>query len=417
MELGLWLHLFAVLALTMTSLFRLTSRGTLKYVGNPLWIVLALYCTSAISSLFVKPEYIPGIYIHDDSFLLVLAYTLLICINLVPVLMLRGSALQPQQIAVHRQLRLVLWLFAIGAWFAVIYQAPYAVSAFAMGADQVRSALNVHGESLLPTSFATTLAVGISSFYLVYLFLFFIALANGLSRVLTLSMLVGSLSYVVSSYTFGARDGVVFFLLALAFAYSIFRSLLSQATKRRLRILASVVVLATIGSLVQFTVDRFGDAGSSGLASGTVGYIGQQPYVFVETVESQHYFYGLSLRFPTIAELFGTSTNVIRSETFEWSFGTFLKDYYSMFGWPSLVGLSLFGALVFGAVVVMRKKFPPVTLLLLVALYFQLMTSGIFYFRQGTEGGNLYLALYGVLVVASHIFVRRRVQSAASVSQ
>ncbi|PJJ96596.1 hypothetical protein CO641_12045 [Lysobacteraceae bacterium NML91-0213] len=366
----------------------------------------ATYLASAVASIFVEQDDIPRIFIHNDASELYLTYTALIIVSLLPSLMMRGVRIRPAQLLVQRDIKILMTFASIGAWYSVLYQLRYALQALTLGAASVRDALNVDGEYLLPDSPLTTLAVGISSFYLVYIFLFFTAVANKMGRWLVASMLVGSVSYTVSSLAFAARDGLVFLLLATVFAYPFFTDDLSRAQRRIVKALGGACIIASAFLLASLTLDRFGAGSSWSVSSGTLGYLGQQPFVFVETIRAQVDFYGLSLRFPVIANLFGGSGDVQRTEVFEWSFGTFLKDYYSMYGWPSLVGLALAGGLVFAALFRKRSGIPPVTLLLVVILYFQLMTAGVFYFRLGTRGGNLYLVAYFFLIAISYFRYR-----------
>lgn len=105
--------------------------------------------------------------------------------------------------------------------------------------------------------------------------------------------------------------------------------------------------------------------------------------------------------------LTGAEVEVVRSLPYEWSFGTFLKDFYSMFGWTSLVVMTVFQFSLFYLFFLRIRKNNSLADILIIAFYFQLMVSGVFYFRLGTRGGNLYMVCYAVLVIVVLLYSRR----------
>ncbi len=322
---ALYLNLAVMSWIAIASVTALSGWALIRRVGNPMWLVPALYVVSAGASLLVNEQQMPWITFRDGETALYLAYTSLLAVSLMPTFALRGVAVRVTGIRFDRKIRSFLYVAAAAAWFSTLYQVPYAVEALSMGAASVRDLLNVVGNFLLPDSPLTTVAVAVSTFYIVYMILFFYCWSHDQGRVLTLSMLVGSLSYLVSSLAFAARDGALFFLLAIAFVYPLFKHVLSARKRRQFRAMLIIGGTGAIGLLTVMTLSRFGDGAQGTLVYGTLGYIGQQPFVFIDAMVSQKHFYGFSLRAPVLAMLLDQPVEVVRTEAYEWSFGTFLK--------------------------------------------------------------------------------------------
>lgn len=402
-------HLLLVFALYLFSSVNRGPAGRYKWVGNPLALVFWVYILSAISSLFVPQEMLRGFDFSRYEWEHYAAYSAFVCLVLLPAVGLRGRQFSLRDFELLFNVRRFYAVASVGIWFSFFYQIPFALAAFSLGADEVRHGMNVLKEGVLPPTIWTTLAVVFSSFYVLFVFMFFYAVASRMKLYYIVSSFVGGALYVVSSICFTARDGPLFYVMTILFAFSMFRKDLSSGVRRRIGSAVAIVGGLFLALLVVFTAQRFfADGDSDELLGGTVGYIGQQPYVFAETIVSQRDFYGLDLRFPVFSlMLTGVEAEVVRTETYEWSFGTFLKDYYAISGWFSLVALSFFQTAVFYSIFRARQHVRSLFLILAVGFYFQLMTSGVFYFRLGTRGGNLYMLLYFAVMVGALFYSKR----------
>lgn len=403
------IHIIALLIFAFVVCHQPLGQLRFKRSGNPLMLVVLIYIISGISSYFVGEEVMPTFDFSAHKYYYYFAYTFFSILVLIPIYFLRGYRLTGISLRAGRSLRLTYIIASIGIWFSLAYQLPYAVLAMSMGAKTVRDGLNVESVSVLPVSYLTTLAVGISSFYVIFIVMFYMAIVKRMGFYYKISMLAGGALYFVSSICFSARDGAIFFALTMLFGFYLFRDLMSDGAKKKVFRVISVFGVIAIVFLCVFSYQRFFESGDVGnLVSGTLGYIGQQPYVFAETIASQVTFYGLDLRLPLISSiLFGKVPDVVRYVPYEWSFGTFLKDYYAMYGWTSLVTLSVFTAFLFGFIFFNNKKYHPVTFLIALSFYFQFMTSGVFYFRLGTMPGNQYMVIVLLLFLGGKIFLRR----------
>jgi len=178
----------------------------------------------------------------------------------------------------------------------------------------------------------------------------------------------------------------------------IYRNEMPKTYSGMVKSLAVLSIACGIGLLSIFTYQRF--AGSSvGIFDSLVTYIGQQPYVFAETVAEQSAFYGLNLRLPLIAEMLGSFEPIKRERVYEWTFGTFAKDFYSIAGWPTAFAITATFSLFFTFVFCSRRKLNSFSYSLLLILFFQFMTQGVFYFRLGIRAGNYYIII--VLMLAA----------------
>lgn len=377
------------------------SGGRIVWVGNPLSIILVLYIVSAFSSFFVKEKYLSGFDFDSYEAWHYLAYTFFVALSLAPVVLLKGAFFNIVDVRIDFPVKAFYAISSVGIWYSLFYQVPYALTALALGAADVRESLNVAKETILPPTIETTIAVVVSSFYVVFIYMFFFAVARRMSWYYKLSMFVGGLLYVVSSICFTARDGALFYGITMVYCYGIFLRYLDKNVRSWMSKIIVLAAILILGFFVSFTLDRFYAYGDfDELVSGTVGYIGQQPYVFAETIVSQTRFYGFDLRVPLISLVTtGVEQEVIRDQPYEWSFGTFLKDYYSMYGWWSLVLISVVQFAFFYTLFSKRDRMHPVVVALVVGFYFQFMLSGVFYFRLGTRGGNLYMVLYFIFCI------------------
>lgn len=408
--------MFAVIPLMAFLIFALYAFVSIEkparlYIDrNPLSIVFWLYILSAFCALFLNQEDFPSFRFRAYDVFYSLTYAFFVIIFLIPAASLRGYVFGSFDFKLTPGVHGVFILAAISAIFAALYQLPYVFVSLATGAYAVRKDLNVEGLSILPDSPLTTLAVGFSSFYLVYMILFYVAVLKKMGFLIQFALFLGGALYLISSLTFAARDGVVFYIFSMVFFYRIFADQLSDYQRRVILRGASLLSCLAAVLLIAFTTQRFtGIDRESDLVGGTISYVGQQVFVFSETIVAQEQFYGLHLRFPFFQEIiFGGLKEIVRTSPYEWSFGTFLKDFYAVSGWSSLLVLSSFFSLFFFLILRIGKGFHPLVFLLVVTFYFQFMTSGLFYYRLGTYAGNQYTVIYWMLVILVHFYLRRQ---------
>lgn len=378
-------------------------QGQIRRISNYLPIlIIGVYFLSSLSTLFIDPTILYP-YFHSSSYTVAnsLIYALILSFFLIPSFNLK-PLFSAGEIPKTRFLNFIISIMAILAWYSVIYQLPYAIKSYYMGANVVRLSLAYDGYQVLPNSIFTSLAVAISYFNIFYMVLFFIAIQNKKSFFIKLSMFLGSLSYVVSGLAFAARDCTVFFILNFIFTYCFFKNSIDLKHLFRIKKLYSGIILFLVFIFTIFTFQRFSDRESSAISYGVIGYLGQQPFVFSEAIEKHKDFYQGNLRFPIFTEIVSDRFDIIRTNHYEWMFGTFIKDFYSEGGYVFLL-ITMFILIPFFWFKLKKQEINFYRKIIVIFIYFQFMTQGIFYFRMGERAGNYYLLILLTIYLLTYI--------------
>lgn len=300
-------------------------------------------------------------------------------------------------------LRIAIIALILLSLFAILYTLPYAIVAYKMGAADIRWLIK--DQSLLPNSLLTTVAVGVGLIAPVYIYFFYLSILTPELHRYSKYLFVGSLTYLVTSAAFQARDGFVFIPLTYFFLYQVFKKSLPESSKEYIkRVFKFVLPILLFGMLV-ISLDRFFEKGSSdaykSLIGGTWGYFYQQPYVFDVNLQYMQYFQGLGHRFELIGVIFNLpySTDYASNYQFEWMFGTMYSSFYSASGWGSLLMASVFFSLSW--LIVLRRLCRSnnhMGALLVFSLYIYFLISGLFYFRFSAMNITI---VYLVLIASS----------------
>ncbi len=383
-----------------------TSVGSLRSAkGNRLaQLTIGLYLLSASLVGFIDPEVWypfldPGSF-RPEYFAL---YAIFITVFLFPSYSLRPLR-RTTDVTSHPVFGPLMTAMAMCAWFSLLYQLPYALTGLSIGAADLRLQMNTEGRSLLPDSMFTTLAVGISSFYMFYIAFFLISVAQKRHFFLKLSLLVGVISYLVSGLTFTTRDVFVFVLFGFLFNYFLLNYTFSSQQKRSIRTALITFGVICIVSIIGFTLQRFVNDSRSEFLYGTVGYIAQQPYVFAATIDGLHELYFGDLRFPVFKTIatFQEVQPPLRIQTFERMFGTFVRDLYAEGGWLFLTIFCFAFTSFFLSEFTRSERLSGFRLLICQLFYFQFISTGVFYFVLGSRPGNLYT----IVLIAAYFFFR-----------
>lgn len=300
-------------------------------------------------------------------------------------------------------LRIVIIVLTVLSTFAIIYTLPYAIVAYKMGAADIR--WFIRDQSLLPKSPLTTVAVGVGLIAPVYIFFFFLSLLAPELHRYSKYLFVGSLTYLVTSAAFQARDGFVFIPITYFFLFQVFKKSLPKSSKEYLKRAFKLVLPILLTGILVISFDRFFEKGASdaykSLIGGTWGYVYQQPYVFDVTLQHTQHFQGLGHRFELISVIFNLpySTDYAPYYQFEWMFGTMYGSFYSASGWPSLLIASIFFSLSWLIVLHgLYRNNNHMGSLLVFSLYLYFLISGLFYFRFSAMNITI---IYLVLIIAS----------------
>lgn len=272
--------------------------------------------------------------------------------------------------------------------FSIIYLLPYTFNTFIYGAAAVRTGgQNSEYWSNLPSSILTTLSVGISMLYPLYIFLFFYSISFNKNKVIFLSMLCGIVCGLVGGLVFATRDRFVYVLMFLLFNMWLWKPFLYKNIfyiKLKKYIYFSVFIFAIL--FIWITLDRF-EGNYMNILSGNFFYYGVQPYIFSEVVTYFSNYYGLAYSFP----IFFESVNYMqRTDAMFWTWGTIFQNFYIMGGWLFCFLFLFIYNFIWFILKIFIKKGSWLMLIMLI-LYYQIVSQGIFYFNLGFKGGNLYI--------------------------
>jgi oligosaccharide repeat unit polymerase len=397
-----------------------------KVRKNPLILVFYLYLASSIAGTFLDYDYIRiyGWEPEEFSVGIYMLYSSCIIGAMLPIRFLRGFSADLQSFPKRKNIQYFLLFWSLLAIFSITWHAPYVLNTFTTGADEIRHLLNRDKKSILPISPLTTVAVAVAAFYNVFIFLFFQFLTHGLKyKKILIFCFLSSMTYIISSLTFGARDGMIFFLLASGAAFNFYEKNYPQKLRKRIRnvfIIGGSLLILTLGS---FTYQRFFKNSDrtlyKGIQAGVLGYFGQQPYVFNEAVLTRRknpVFYGHSLRFPILNPILGEVEGPPRTKPVEYTFGSFVKDFYDVGGFPFLILAILVIMFYFSFHFRRWRLYHPIRNIVLISFYWQFMVSGLFFFNLGSFAGNIVIIVY-LLVFHSLklVYPNRRINRQSSI--
>lgn len=384
------------------------SQLVVRRVHNPLSFIVLLYFLSAVAAFFVDPNSLPDFHPKEYKSIYFAIYTISIAATLAPCIILKRFKLEQKAIRATSTLTLFLYIASLLGLYSFFYQLPYAYDGIATGAALVREMLNVQGVYILPNSIFTTLAVGVSSFYPIFLIGWFLCLTNRLGKFLSFSMFLGSLSYIISLLTFQGRSGFVLYLIIFYVLYLTFKPILAHHLRLKIKnIIKIFLIIAFLGFFI-ITIQRFWiHQDASFLWYGTIGYIGQQPFVFAESLYRSGNFLGLNYRFPVLNLLLGGQLTLVeRTIPYQWMFGTFIEDFYMTGGGPWLIFGVVSIVSVFSYYAFRYRHSKNYAFLIIYILYAEFMGGGVFYFTLGTWAGNMHIVFMFLLFYLARIMLK-----------
>lgn len=368
-------------------------------------VICGLYLASSVGSLFVSSKYLVWHDFQSDTFCGFLFYGIF---NL-PLLYV-SLYLKPIK-DIHTikfdffTKNFVIFL-VIGALYSVTYQLPYALDALSQSAHIVRTM----DESILPNSILTTIAVGFSAFFNIYLFYFFVGLINKWNKFITFSMLLGALSFVVNVLTVSGRDGVVLFSLSFILSYFLFEDSISDKLKKRIKILSVLLGVLFISFFIVISLDRFLRIGNADYFAvfqmGGLNYFSMQPFTFNDVLKYHDTFtYGKG-SFPLFYSWFFDYEESVRdvSMAYKYNFAGYVGTFYKNGGYIATILIVGIFYMIFKEIKTIYRKYY-ISQFSIISLYFFFMTSGLFYFRLGNRGGNLFI----LLSIIIFLFFRRKI--------
>lgn len=371
------------------------SKGGLIYPSNVLFGIYLVGALCGIGALYVEDYTEPfnhsywGPMLLFDSFLLSF---------LMPFRLFNESKTKCIALPNIRILNFISSILIILSLFSIFYHSATVMTIFSSAnLAELRNAV-ASGESLSPeSSILNTIASVSSSFYVFVLLFYFIYSAIGGHKKRRALLLVSSLSEAIHILTFVGRDGVVFWLFMFLFYYSLFRGFLQKETKKSIkRLFVRMLLIAAIPFLA-ISISRFSQS-EIGTNGSFISYMGQGfvngPLLF--GIDNAPLSHGAS--FPLYFEITGKPKPVSLGyleigDWKSWTFPTFVGSFYRNFGMGGLIVVCVVMGLLFFSTLGTKKVRLKFNHLILYSLYYLIFSEGIFYFREYTRGGNLFILI------------------------
>lgn len=288
----------------------------------------------------------------------------------------------------NRNVDLFLYILFPFILFSIIYLLPYSFNTFIYGAESIRLGGIENSEYFnLPANSFTTLAVGVSLYYPLYLFFYLQQVANNKNNFLKFVALLGVLSGIIGGLVFAGRDRFVFTFFYMILFYFMWIPYLNDAVKKKVNKFIKYGVLVNLCFLVWITLDRF----KSDMFEWFLFYYGAQPYIFAEIYE-KNIVHNLSYIFPNLIkgkDLIDTSDSIY------WLWGTLFQNIYFSGGLFLCFLFSIYNLFFSSFIFKMFQKIKFMYIIYLM-LYFHIVSTGVFYYTLGFPGGNNYI--FGMLV-------------------
>lgn len=368
-------------------------------------ILLGIYVVSAIFALPTlsigeyKEPYLSSYWWPAIVFLF---YLLLL---LIPARGFKDNAVTQLVLPSRQALNVMATVIIVLSFYSLIYYSSTVSTIFTMDLGDARTDLYL-GEEYVEAGLMNTIASVSASLYVFALLLFFIFLTIPSSKFVRTLLLISSLSEPLHILAYVGRDGVVFWLFSFVFLYTIFRNYMEPASKSFLKKIFIVAGVILIIPFMLITISRFGDSGNNqGAFDSIINYWGQgyiQGTLYMGIENKPPISHGSS--FPLFYELTGISKPVSMGMTQigewrSWFFGTIVTSLMRNFGHVGFWIIVMVTLALFFGIMKIKSGRLQFHQLIFYILYFQIMSQGVFYFKQYTRGGNLFILLTLLLVI------------------
>ena len=369
---------------------------------NPSTMLVGLYLISTILT-------IPHLIINEDDFqvqytlvyqsrywLGAIAFIIFLSLYLFPLLYFKENETKKIIIPNLQILNAFSTLLIIMSLYSIVYYLPSVFRIFRSGV--ALASLRSNGTYVLykGTGLLNTVASVSASMYPFVIMLYFIYSIIGKHTVRRALLFIGSTSNIFLVLTFVGRDGVVFWIFCFMYMYLFFAEYFNQRQKTRIRRFFVIGALAAFFPFMLISSSRFSGK-TGGTISGILSYMGQMlpNYCLYFAVRRKHYNYGTS--FPLFWEAIGKkppeSARWIDGGTESNVFGTFIKGFNINFGLAGTILVGIIAALFFVFIFKKRKNSIYYYHYFIYVLYYQVLSQGVFYFRQYTRGDNLWMLI------------------------
>ena len=375
---------------------------------TPSSFLFGIYFLSALCSI---PTLYFGNYIEpyqSKYWFAIIKFSLLVLLFLAPFLIFNENKIQRMVLPSR-----VFWDFfsvviILLSFYAIFYYAGTARSVLSSTDIAAYRNMVASGEEYSGGGIFNTIASVSSSLYVFALLSFYVYVAIEGVKTRAVLLFISSFSEVFHIFTFAGRDGMVFWLFSFVFLWVMFSTYLQREVNYKLKRTIIITSLLMAIPFMMISTSRFGDS-STGTAYSLVSYMGQS------FVNGPLYF-GIDnppvkkSGFVLINEIFhiksdGSIDLTQIGDWKSWTFGTLVVSLHQKLnGNWGLISFELAGLVLF-LIVLGRKKYSlRLNHIIIYVLYFQVLSQGVFYFRQFTRGGNLFILLCLLMALFSDLF-------------
>lgn len=331
-----------------------------------------------------SPQYMP--YSFLLVFLLYLYFKNFVAFDEVST----GEIVLPSRLWLDRMSTILIIL----SFIAIVFFADGVTKVFSMSdLGAARNNRYIYGDTYVESGLLYTVCSVSSSLYVFALLLFFIYLIIGGSKYRCVLLFISSFSEVLHVLSEVGRDGIVFWLFSFIFFYLLFKDYMIEKQTKAIRKVFVVFAALALIPFMMISAGRF----TENLVGELVSYMGQQFKHFCYYFDFSPRPVAFGRSFPLVFEIIGAKKPdapiFANDYTDSGSFAFFLRGFFTNFG---VVGTIIFGfiiAILQKGLLKLRNNAIPFNVLFVYILFFQIFSQGVFYFRQYTRGGNLFIVL------------------------
>ena len=356
--------------------------------------IYALCSLMGVLDLWVEKDFYSQPY-SSSYWLPMLTFDLFILLFLLPFRIFNESSIKQINLPSRSFLDVFSTIIIILSFFSIAVYAPSVRNIFAM--SDLGDARNMMGGDSLyfEAGLAATIGSVAAANYVFAIVLYFIYKIIGNSKTRCVLLLLSSLSEPIQVLSFVGRDGIVFWVFTFLFCYLFFRPFLPKTSRKGVLWMVAFAGVLFVIPFLLITISRFGES-NIGTNGSIISYLGhafiQGPLFF--GIEDKPFSHGAC--FPLYYSITGVTKPYsngipIIGDWISWRFSTFVVSLYADLGQGGLVAVCMAMFFLFIVTFGRTKNKFHLGHLSLYLLYFQIISQGVFYFKQYTRGGNLFI--------------------------
>lgn len=367
--------------------------------------LVGLYMLSGVCSI-LDLHFSQDFYILDSSYLgYTILFIVLLYLFLAPFVNVEEESISMFVFPNKRLLDTISTVLIILSFGAIVFFAQGVRSVFAYSSlADARNDRYYQDMSFMESGITYTIFSVAASLFVFALLLFFVYSVIGGNKKRRLLLLISSVSEPLHVLTEVGRDGIVFWLFTFFFFFLLFKDFLPENDVKKMKKYSVVLVTLISIPFMLISVSRF----SGDVIGGLVSYMGQQFKNFCYYMEIPDRPLRHGADFPLWFEI----TGMVKPERGGWILGHTDSGSFKSFVGGFIQNFNVIGTFVAGVIlavfikssVKIRNNTMFLSQLFIYILYFEVYAQGVFYFRQFTRGGNLFI----VLCIVGWLFFRHQ---------